>query len=84
MTTTIMQREELICEAEQQNTAMTAAHREETTDSKDQKLLALIEKRKKMDRKEKAQVRDISKQEDQKKESERAKDPKDMRRKEHS
>ena len=37
---------------------MTAAHREESIDSKDQELLAIMEK---MDRKDKAQVRDFSK-----------------------
>ena len=40
---------------------MTAAHREEMIDSIEKELLALIEKRKNMDRKEKAQVKDISK-----------------------
>ena len=38
---------------------MTAAHREETIDSKDQELLALIEQRKNMARKE--QMKDIRK-----------------------
>ena len=61
MTTTKTRREELAGETEQQHTAMTAAQREETIDSKDQELLALIEKRKNMDRKEKAQVKDICK-----------------------
>ena len=41
--------------------AVTVACKEETIDSKDQELLALIERRKNMDRKDKAQVRDISK-----------------------
>ena len=44
-----------------QLTAVTEACKEETIDSKDQELLALIERRKNMDRKDKAQVRDISK-----------------------
>ena len=44
-----------------QLTAVTAACKEEAIDSKDQELLALIERRKNMDRKDKAQVRDISK-----------------------
>ena len=45
----------------EQLTAVTVACKEETIDSKDQELLALIERRKNMDRKDKAQVRDISK-----------------------
>ena len=45
----------------EQLTAVTAACKEEAIDSKDQELLALIERRKNMDRKDKAQVRDISK-----------------------
>ena len=45
----------------EQLTAVTEACKEEAIDSKDQELLALIERRKKIDRKEKAQVRDISK-----------------------
>ena len=62
-TTTATQRGEMVGDAEQQQlTAMTAAHREETIDSKDQELSALIEKRKNMERKEKAQVKDISKE----------------------
>ena len=44
-TTTKTQREEFAGEA----TALTAAHREETTDSKDQELSALFERRKNMD-----------------------------------
>ena len=42
-------------------TAVTVACKEETIDSEDQELLALIERRKNMDRKDKAHVRDISK-----------------------
>ena len=45
----------------EQLTAVTVACKEETIDSKDQELLDLIERRKNMDRKDKAQVRDISK-----------------------
>ena len=55
------QREKLVGEAEHQHTVVTAARKEETIDSKDQELQALIEKTKTMDRKDKAQVRDISK-----------------------
>ena len=55
------QREELAGEAKQLHTAMTAAHRGETIDSENQELLALIKKRKNLDRNEKAQVKDISK-----------------------
>ena len=42
-------------------TAGTVACKEEAIDSKDQELLAPIERRKNMDRKDKAQMRDISK-----------------------
>ena len=45
----------------EQLTAVTVACKEETIDSTAKELLALIERRKKMDRKDKAQVRDISK-----------------------
>ena len=45
-----------------QHTTTTATQREEMVDSKE--LLALIEKRKNIDRKEKAQVKDISKRGD--------------------
>ena len=45
----------------QQHPAVKVARKEETIDSKDQELLAVIERRKKMDRQEKAQLRDISK-----------------------
>ena len=38
-----MSGEESTGEAEQQHTAVTAAHREETIDSEDQELVALIE-----------------------------------------
>ena len=45
----------------EQLTAVTVACKEETIDSKDQELLALIQRRKNMDRKDKAQMRAISK-----------------------
>ena len=45
----------------EQHTAVTTARKEEMIDSKDQELLALIERPKNMDRKDKAQVKDISK-----------------------
>ena len=45
----------------EQLTAVTVACKEETIDSEDQELLALIERRKNMDRKDKAHVRDITK-----------------------
>ena len=45
----------------EQLTAVTVACKEETIDSTDKELLALIRKKEKMDRKDKAQVRDISK-----------------------
>ena len=50
MTTTKTQREELVGEAEQQLTTMTAADREKMFDSKEKYFLAVIEKRKTMDR----------------------------------
>ena len=75
MTTTKRQREDLAGEAEQQHKAMTAAHREDTIDSKDQELLALIENRKNMERKETAQARDIRKKIEK---NETTKDPKDI------
>ena len=60
-TTTAAQRAELTGEAEQQHATKTAAHWEATIDTKDRELFALTEKRKNMDRKEKSQVKDISK-----------------------
>ena len=55
------QREELDGEAEQRHTTTSAAHREEMVDGEGEEPLAIIEKQSSMDRKEKPQVKDISK-----------------------
>ena len=60
----------------EQRAAATATRKEETIDGEDQEFLTLIEIRRNMDRKDKAQVRDISKMIKQGiRDSERSKNP---------